>query len=70
MSEMPPVPDPEKVKQTVANSRRSRQEMELAGLQLELLMAQLEQESQQKRMKQLNKVLSVPDTEAQISSRT
>ncbi|MBW4496812.1 MAG: hypothetical protein KME26_27805 [Oscillatoria princeps RMCB-10] len=55
------------VKQTVANSRRSRQEMELAGLQLELLMAQLEQESQQRRMKQLSQVLmSVPETESQI----
>ncbi len=39
MSDQPSIPDPEKVKQTVASSRRRRLEMEVVGLELEEVIA-------------------------------
>lgn len=39
MSDRPSIPDPEKVKQTVASSRRRRLEMEVVGLELEEVIA-------------------------------
>ena len=57
MSEMPPIPDPEKVKQTVRASRRRRQEMELAGLQLEEVIAKLEHDIRQQRLRRVQRSL-------------
>ncbi|MGK7878199.1 MAG: hypothetical protein AB4426_34305 [Xenococcaceae cyanobacterium] len=66
MSEIPPMPDPEKVKQTVRASRRRRQEMELAGLQLEEVIAKLEHYNRQRRIMQLQRVLNSSVTESQL----
>ncbi len=65
MSNHLPLPDPEKVKQTVANSRHRRLEMELAGLELEEVIAKLERHNRQQRMKRLTQVLNDGVTESQ-----
>ena len=57
MERQPQFPDPVKVKQTIANSRRSRQAMELAGLQLEEAILKLEAHNRLARKARLNKVL-------------
>jgi hypothetical protein len=44
MTYTPTFPDPEKLKQTLANAHRNCQEMELAGIQLEKVILKLEQE--------------------------
>jgi CRISPR/Cas system CSM-associated protein Csm2 small subunit len=51
------IPDLEKVKETVANSRHRRQKLALAILQLEEVMDQLEQKNRSRRIQQLHKVL-------------
>ncbi len=43
-------PDPEKVKQTISNSRRRRLEMEISGLELEEVIAKLEHHNRQQRL--------------------
>jgi multidrug resistance efflux pump len=45
MSFIPTIPDPEKIKQTLAKAHRSCQEMELAGIQLEEVIAKLDSHS-------------------------
>jgi hypothetical protein len=42
MSSIPTIPDPEKIKQTLAKAHRNCLEMELAGIQLEEVIAKLE----------------------------
>lgn len=65
MTNQPSMPDPDKVKQTVANSRRRRLEMELAGLELEEVLAKLEHYNRQQRMERLKQVLNGDATESQ-----
>ena len=55
------VPELEKVKQTVAKSRRRRQELALASLQLEEVIVKLEQENRSRRIQQLEQVLEVSE---------
>ncbi len=57
MNEMSYLPELDKIKQTVAKSRRRREEMELAGLELESVIVMLEQENQKRRIKHLKRVL-------------
>jgi hypothetical protein len=61
MSQTKTIPKLDKVKQTVANSRRRRQELALASLQLEELIVQLEQENRSRRIQQLDKVLEISE---------
>ncbi|MBD2305438.1 hypothetical protein H6G17_07920 [Chroococcidiopsis sp. FACHB-1243] len=65
MTSQPSMPDPDKVKQTVANSRRRRIEMELAGLELEEVIAKLEHYNRQQQMQRLKRVLNGDATESQ-----
>ncbi|MBE9166201.1 hypothetical protein IQ238_01195 [Pleurocapsales cyanobacterium LEGE 06147] len=58
MSEPRKIPSLEQVQQTVANSRRRRQELELACLQLEDFILKLEQVNIQQRRQQLEKTLN------------
>jgi hypothetical protein len=51
MSFVPTIPDPEKIKQTLAKAHRNCQEMELAGIQLEEVIAKLD--SHTERLRQL-----------------
>jgi hypothetical protein len=44
MSSMHTSPEPEKIKQTLARAHRNCQEMELAGIQLEEVIAKLDRE--------------------------
>ncbi len=46
--------DHEQVKQTLLKSRQERRKLELASLELEEIIVQLERENRQKRSKQLN----------------
>lgn len=57
MNNQLPMPDREKVKQTVARSRRRRLEMEIVGLELEEVIAKLEHHNHQKRLQRLRQVL-------------
>ena len=57
MNEMSYIPELEKIKQTVAKSRRRREEMELAGLELESVIVMLERENQKRRIQHLKRVL-------------
>jgi hypothetical protein len=57
MTFLPTLPDPEKIKQTLAKAHRNCQEMELAGIQLEEVIAKLEQENLTRRKQQLGKLL-------------
>ncbi|AFZ36282.1 hypothetical protein Sta7437_2757 [Stanieria cyanosphaera PCC 7437] len=59
MSEFTKMPSLGQVKQTVVNSRRRRQELELACLELEDLILKIEVENIQQRQQQLNKVLNL-----------
>ena len=47
-------PTPQQVTQTVAKSRHHRRELELASIELEDLISQLEQNNRQRRSKYLN----------------
>jgi hypothetical protein len=58
MSEPKKIPSLEQVQQTVANSRRRRQELELACLQLEDFILKLEEINIRQRKKQLEKTLN------------
>ena len=53
MNNQPFMPDPEKVKQTVARSRCRRLEMEIVGLELEEVIARIEHDICQKRLARL-----------------
>lgn len=57
MSSIHTSPDPEKIKQTLARAHRSCQEMELAGIQLEEVIAKLDREILTHRKQRLGKVL-------------
>lgn len=67
MSDQPAMPDLEKVKQTIANSRRRRLEMELVGLELEEVIAKLEHYNRQQRLQRLHLVLNGDATQSQPS---
>ena len=47
------LPTPQQITQTVAKSRHHRQELELASIELEELIVQLEQDNRQRRSKYL-----------------
>ena len=57
MNFIPTIPDPEKIKQTLVRAHRNCQEMELAGIQLEEVIAKLDQEILTQRKQRLGKVL-------------
>jgi hypothetical protein len=57
MSFIPTIPDPEKIKQTLARAHRNCQEMELAGIQLEEVIARLDREILTQRKQRLGKAL-------------
>lgn len=59
MNDQPSMPDREKVKQTVANLRKTRLEMEESRLELEEITAKLEQDIRQKRLKRVRHSLSI-----------
>lgn len=61
MNQSKTIPKLDKVKQTVANSRRRRQELALASLQLEELIVKLEQENLFRRIQQLDKILEISE---------
>jgi hypothetical protein len=44
MNSIPTIPEPEKIKQTLARTHRNCQEMELAGIDLEEVIVKIEQE--------------------------
>lgn len=70
MTNQPLMPDPEKVKQTIASSRRRRLEMEIVGLELEEVTAKLEHHNRQKRLQRLQQILSSSTTtESQPSAQ-
>jgi hypothetical protein len=62
MNHQPTVRETEKVKQTLARARRSCQELELAGVQLEEVISRLEQDNLNRRKQQLGKVLQNLDS--------
>jgi hypothetical protein len=49
-------PEPDKIKQTLARAHRNCQEMELAGIQLEEVIAKLDREILTQRKQSLGKV--------------
>jgi hypothetical protein len=53
MSFIPTLPDPEKIKQTLAKAHRNCQEMELAGIQLEEVIAKLDSHSERLRQREI-----------------
>ena len=57
MSSIPTIPDPEKIKKTLARAHRNCQKMELAGIQLEEVIAKLDREILTQRKQRLGKVL-------------
>jgi hypothetical protein len=57
MSSMNTSPEPDKIKQTLARADRNCQEMELAGIQLEEVIAKLDREILTQRKQRLGKVL-------------
>lgn len=57
MNLIPTLPDPEKIKQTLAQAHRNCQEMELAGIELEEVIVKLEQEKLTRRKQQLGQLL-------------
>lgn len=57
MSSIPTIPDPEKLKQTLARAHRNCQEMELAGIQLEEVIAKLDREILNQRKQRIGKAL-------------
>ena len=52
----PNLPDRQQVKQTLLKSREERRKLELASLELEEIIVQLEQENRQKRTKWLSSI--------------
>jgi hypothetical protein len=59
MNSIPTIPEPEKIKQTLARAHRNCQEMELAGIYLEEVIVKIEQEILARRKQQLRKALEV-----------
>jgi hypothetical protein len=57
MTSRPVLPSPDQISQTLARAHRSCQEMELAGIQLEEVIVQLEHKNLTRRKQQLGKVL-------------
>jgi hypothetical protein len=57
MNSIPTIPEPERIKQTLARAHRNCQEMELAGIYLEEVIAKIEQEVLTRRKQRLGKVL-------------
>ena len=53
MSFIPTIPDPEKIKQTLARAHRNCQELELAGIQLEEVIAKLDSHSERLRQREI-----------------
>lgn len=47
------IPDPKQIKQTVSKSRHRRRELELASIELEELISQLEKDNRQRRSEYL-----------------
>jgi thiamine biosynthesis lipoprotein ApbE len=58
MSDPSRMPDPERVKQTIADSRRRRLEPEMVGLELDDVIAKLEQHNRLKRLQRLQPLLN------------
>ncbi len=56
------IPEPEKVKETVAKSRRRRQEVALASLQLEEVIVKLEQENRSRRTQHIAQMLEIVES--------
>ena len=50
------IPDRKQIEKTILKSRRERQKLELASLELEDLIMQLKKENHLKRSKQLNNI--------------
>lgn len=65
MSDKHHMPDPEKVKQTVANLRRTRIEMEEFGLELAEINARLEHDIHQQRLQRARRSLNRLAAESQ-----
>jgi hypothetical protein len=63
MNSIPTIPEPEKIKQTLARAHRNCQEMELAGIYLEEVIVKIEQEILARRKQQLRKAL---ETKAEL----
>jgi hypothetical protein len=61
------MPDPEKVKQTIATSRRRRLEMEISGIELEEVIAKLEHHNRQQRLNRIKQTLSRLDSESYVA---
>ncbi|PSF36220.1 hypothetical protein C7H19_13485 [Aphanothece hegewaldii CCALA 016] len=55
MNEQYPLPDPEKVKQTVAKLRQTRLELQEFGIELEEIIALLEKNIREQRLKRIQK---------------
>ena len=53
MNSIPTTPDPEKIKQTLARAHRNCQKMELAGIQLEEVIAKLDSRSERLRQREI-----------------
>lgn len=65
MNSTPTIPEPEKIKQTLDRAHRNCQEMELAGIYLEEVIAKIEQEILNRRKQRLGKAL---ETRSELSS--
>lgn len=63
------MPDPERVKQQVANLRQTRLEMEETRLELEEINAKLEHDIRQKRLMRVRRTLSVLVAESHNSKQ-
>ena len=61
------MPDPEKVMQTIATSRRRRLEMEIPGIELEEVIAKLEHHNRQQRLNRIKQTLSRLDAESDVA---
>jgi len=55
----PKIPPPEQIKQTIARSRRARQELALAAIDLQDFILKLEELNNQQRKQQLEKRLNL-----------
>ncbi len=56
---MPTIPEPDKIKQTLAKARRNCQEMELAGIYLEEVIIKIEQEILTHHKQKLGNILDL-----------
>jgi hypothetical protein len=69
MTDQQYMPDPEKVKQTIATSRRRRLEMEISGIELEEVIAKLEHHNRQQRLNRIKQTLSRLDAESDVAGK-